>query len=142
MFLKGQIKEIDIPGTSLYSIDEMWKTKILHVGSVIIASNKTHEHRVAAVRFLLAQFITLIKSFTRPDNIQYVYAIAATEEGQDLLNLLSFDVDSKAEERIDKHNLYRAYLHVMAKKIIRILKHANPEYMEEIDRLTKGLYLL
>jgi hypothetical protein len=108
-FIEGHIKERDIRGDCLYSPDEKAGVRNLYVESIIIRDDDDHEKpSPMALKFLLCNFITLTKRLCDINAVERVYAIAATEDGEELMRSLGFKQVKSGQQRADHHNLYVA----------------------------------
>lgn len=118
LFCNGLIIEREIRGESVYSPKERNDIKDLYVESVIIDMPKSHYHRrYSALKFLLSQFVFIVKQIADPKKLEYVYAISVTDTGTHLMKDLGFEVFKNAKERRDGHNLYRVHFLTLAENI-------------------------
>jgi hypothetical protein len=106
LFLKGTITELGLRGTSLIGPEARSEARDLYVESVIVLGDR--ENRKSAVSAMLSSLDDIFAHVAEPANIRYIYGLAATQAGEDFLKRWDFEVVSKAENRKDKHPLYRA----------------------------------
>lgn len=104
LFIKGTITEQGLRGTSLYSAAEGTATRDLYVESVVVQGRD--EHR-AAVSYLLTHVEEIFSRVAVPANLRHIYGLAATDAGRHFMERKGFEVVSNANEREDRHPLYR-----------------------------------
>lgn len=123
LFCDGKIREADIPQTELYKADEKEEIRNIYVESIIIDPPVEYEgygKDGSALKFVLSQFLWMVCEIAVPENLSYVYAIAASGAGQKLLKLLGFRIVRGGNEREDHHDLYKVGFADLAGRICRI----------------------
>jgi DNA-binding winged helix-turn-helix (wHTH) protein len=121
-FVNGEITELEIPGDSLYRVDERDKIEDLYVESFVTANDpeadrpKTNAYVGKAV---LNACEAITKRICNPATLRHIYAIAASDNGRSLLSRLGFTICVSKKMRRDHHDLYRAEARVVGQKLIR-----------------------
>ena len=117
VFLNGNIVEQDIRGDSLYKASEQHLIKDLYVESIILRPPKPLSN-TSAILCVLSNIVPMIERIASIEQIEYIYAIAASSSGEKLLRHLGFDVLKSAAQRKDNHDLFRVSSSVLAEKIL------------------------
>ncbi|MBI5099686.1 MAG: hypothetical protein HZB30_10670 [Nitrospirae bacterium] len=86
-FLAGELRETDIRGESLYTPAERRSIKHLYIESVIVKPQR-NKSSASALLHLLSQFMSMINNVGVFENIEMIYAIAASRAGEGLKKLL------------------------------------------------------
>jgi N-acetylglutamate synthase-like GNAT family acetyltransferase len=108
-FIGGSITEQEIRSDDLFSAQEWELVRTVYVESLAIAASPD-SRRAAAVKHLLLNMIDVVRRIGDPQRIEYVYAVAATDNGSRFLKRLGFGIVSHAQDRKDQHNLYATRL--------------------------------
>lgn len=108
LFLEGTITEREIRGDSLYPPEEKELVRNLYVESIIVQLPPGHRSNASArpVMALLCKFIQLTGRVANPDNIENIYAVAASQEGKGFMKKLGFELARSGQERKDHLDLY------------------------------------
>lgn len=104
-FIAGSIVEREIRGDSLFGSKERASITRLHIESVMLDVPKPRSKEVA-LRALASALPDVFARVADHDKIERIYAIAASDEGKDLLQDLGFAIEGEARRRKDGHNLY------------------------------------
>jgi hypothetical protein len=104
-FVAGEIGESGIRGDSLYGPAERHAIKELYIESIAI--DPSSRPRDAALLCMLSQTIKLIAGVAPPQQLESIYAIAASRPGACILRDLGFKVVKPAGERADNHPMYK-----------------------------------
>ncbi len=109
LFIEGTIIERELRGDSLYQPGDRDLIRDLYVESIIVRppGGRSNASDMALLH-LLCNFIPLTRRMAHPDNIENIYAVAASAEGEDFMKDLGFELIKSGHERKDKHNLYVA----------------------------------
>jgi hypothetical protein len=107
IFRDGKIREKDIPGSGLHTSAEREAIRNLYVESIIISPVQDNIRGMALLH-LLSSFVSLVSQIANPGNVENVYAIAASESGENLMKQIGFDRIKAAQARIDGHDLFAA----------------------------------
>jgi len=118
-FLDGQITEKEILGDCLYTPSEKGAVKALYVESLIIDVPNIH-HRGLALHSLLLEFNRLISEVSDPNNIETLYAMAATSQGARIISEFGFSVVKNAKERPDHHDVYAVKFATLKENIAKL----------------------
>ena len=121
-FLKGDIKERDIRGDSLYGMSEQDLIRDLYVESIILRPPKPLSN-TPAILCVLSNIVPMIQRIVHLGQVEYVYAIAASTSGEKLLRHLGFDLFRPASTRTDNHDLFRVHSSALAKRVLTICKN-------------------
>jgi hypothetical protein len=114
----GTILEREIPGSSLFGLDEKDKIKDLYVESVIIRPPREVSMAPAGL-CLLKSFPSLIARIVDPSQVRTLYAIGASREGERLLKRLGFERRQAASGKAQRHPLFAASFSVLAGRLRR-----------------------
>jgi hypothetical protein len=108
LFLEGSITEREIRGDSLYTPAEKELVRNLYVESIIIQLPPGYTSNASArpVMALLCNFIQLTGRVANPDNIENVYAVAASQAGKGFMKKLGFELARSGQERKDRLDFY------------------------------------
>ncbi|MEX0899865.1 MAG: hypothetical protein WD081_04150 [Gammaproteobacteria bacterium] len=101
----GQISEKQIRGDSLFSANERSVVTRIYVESIIIDPAEG-AYRPFALRMILREFERLIERVADSNNVTFVSAMAATADGQRLLEGLAFTQVSDSGSRVDGNVFY------------------------------------
>lgn len=150
-YCEGAICEIDIPGTSIAPPEERDSVENIYVESIIIdperpsiikfilnpfnAEKPRFRVRQAPIRYLLSSLVPIVRDVANPNNVKYVYAMAATKVGKHFMNSLGFDLETPADERKDGHDLYKVSLPVLTERIGNRLKYTVIQERQEFELL-------
>jgi len=118
-FLDGYIVERDIRGDCLYTPEEKEQIRDLYVESIIIRPPKGHTSS-KALPYLLSNLLPIVRTICNPNNLEFVYAIAASSAGERLMKRLGFELRSRGEERKDRHPLFVARFAALAENVAKI----------------------
>ncbi len=135
LFIEGGIEERDIRGDSLYSPQEKSLIKNLYIESVAI-SHPEGQSQASAVIYLLSNFTQIARNIGELDNIDMVYAIAASKAGVSLMKRLGFNLVKSSKDRKNGHDLFAIRFMNLAQNISEI---CDDRLMERplIDKLLK-----
>lgn len=118
-FLAGEIIERDIRGDCIYGVNEKDLIKDLYVESIIIRPLKGYSG-AKAITCLLSNFVPIANNICNIQNIEYVYAVAASRAGAQLMTHLGFELQKGSDKRKDRHNLFVARFTTVATNVARI----------------------
>jgi hypothetical protein len=116
-FLKGDIIEREIRGDSLYSAQEKQLIKHLYVESIVVRPPKPLSNAFAVVS-VLSNFAAIIERIADLGNVEKVYAIAATNPGEEIMRDLGFELECDGDRRRDGHKLFGGTPAVVARKVL------------------------
>lgn len=122
-FIKGEdLVEKNISGDCLFTADERNKISELYVESLIV--DLTGKAQYAALIKLLINIEWLVNELAALGNVERIYAIAASTEGENLMKERGFNIVARKEDRSDKHNMYGVAPKILIKKCkdIKLLK--------------------
>lgn len=125
----GVIKETDIEGSDLFGIKERDQIDHIYVESVICAA----EFKMAFSEAVARSFDSMMAIFADYKNLKTVYAMAATDRGEGLLNRFAFEEIGTADERKDKHKMCQIAFPKFIERLNKL------ESRLEITALKKGL---
>lgn len=125
-FINGDIVEKDIRGDSLYAPTDRDQIRDLYVESIAVLPPKNLS-KAPAVLCVLTNFGALVERIGDSASVDTVYAIAASGSGETLLRRLGFDQLKLAENRADRHDLYRVAFTDLARNISVICGKRFPE---------------
>lgn len=103
-FVNGTLDEQQIRRDSLYHPNETDSIKNIYIESAII--HLVGHCKAAAFYTSLSYFASLAEEVDFIKKIEKVYAIAASEHGEEIMKHLGFKLKQKGKERKDKHDLF------------------------------------
>jgi hypothetical protein len=127
-FTRGVITEREIRGSELHASEERDLVTNIYVESLAVIPPDGFA-AAPAIRHLLFSCMALIERVGNPERIENIIAVAATNEGQRLLQALGFDVLSYAKDRKDRHDLYAVQLAELLARLPRRLRRARAEWV-------------
>lgn len=107
-FVAGTIIEQKFTGADLQTPNEREQIRDLYVESVVI--DGTMNAGGVPARHMLEAFPEMVLRVCKPRAVSRVYAISASDEGEQLLNGLGFVPEGVPERRLDNHQLWAASL--------------------------------
>lgn len=125
--IEGKITEGEIRGDSLYSERERDDVTDIYCEGIIIQAPKgtptgaAEMVKAVAMRSVLFNITAVLERIANPKNLKFVYAIAASDSGRDVLEHLGFEVQSVAEHRKDKHDLFQIEYGVLLDKVEKLI---------------------
>jgi hypothetical protein len=105
--IAGTWRERDVPGEGLYAVAEREQVTALWVESVMVNLASSFL-RARALLQGLDDVPALIGRLADPAKVQRIYALAATEAGDQLVRRFGFEVVVKRDQRADEHDLFAA----------------------------------
>ncbi|MEA2560471.1 MAG: hypothetical protein QOH06_1975 [Acidobacteriota bacterium] len=120
-FLAGDIVERQIRGDSLYSVAEKGKVRDVYVESIVLAPSQGASSVSAALLSVLGRFGSVLERVCDLENLEHVYAIAASSKGEKLMKGLGFAEMKAADSRADHHKLFGVDFLTLAQKIAALL---------------------
>jgi len=99
--VRGEILERDIRSEDIYSRRESGKITALHICSLVCPDCR--EGTVQCIRNLPRIF----KNICNPDQLNHIYALSASQEGENLLKRNGFSAINDGTGRKDGHPCYR-----------------------------------
>lgn len=115
-FLEGKIVEKEIRGDSLYSVGERDLIRDIYVESVIVQPPEGYS-KAYAMLAVLKSFTGIVGNICDPQNIANVYAMAASDKGENLMKKLGFEMISAAQGRADHHRVFVIDFRTLAQNI-------------------------
>ena len=105
-YKKGEIKETEILGDCLYPPDEKSGVTDLYIESFVVLDTNKHS-RPIAVREVLRSFREIVCRVADPMNVDSIFGMAATSDGNDIMEHLGFQVVSGSDSRKDGHVMFQ-----------------------------------
>jgi len=118
LLLKGSLIERQIRGVSLYTPNERNLIKNLYIECVSISL--TGRAREVALLSLLSNISSMINKICPVENVDKIYAIAATKQGEQIMKHLGFTLAKQGEKRKDGHPMFVAEIKTLLKSIDQI----------------------
>jgi hypothetical protein len=135
-FSRGEIKESEIRGDSLFPDSERVSIKTLYVESVIVKPRKGLS-RGPALMSILASFPDLIHRICNAENLETIYAIAASDSGDQLLHRVGFEPTVRKDERVDHHDFFSVSFENLAKNVVNICGIPMKRFKKVANKLSK-----
>ena len=106
-FIDGKIVEKDATANDIHPPTSRQHIKDIYVESVAIL-HPSESVRGKILLQLFSDFLAIITRVCAAEQLQHIYAMAATKDGQRLLSHLSFEIVNPSQRRKDEHLLFRA----------------------------------
>jgi hypothetical protein len=106
LFLEGKIIERQIRGESLFTPVEKKSIKNLYIEC--LAVKPVGRIRAAVLYALMSEFVSMICNICPVDNMEKIYAVAATVQGEQIMRNFGFKVIREDAARQDGHKLFEA----------------------------------
>ncbi len=131
-FIRGTILEQDIHGASLYTPAERELVRNLHVESIIVRSPLGRSTPpLKALVCLGRNFPHLIQRICEPANLENVYALSASGQGESFIKGLGFRRVGNAQDKTRPRGLYVAEFRTVKNNIAEL-------YNRRVRRKAKG----
>lgn len=104
LFLQGQVTEKDLTHENIFSSHDMRRAKYLYIGGIAACDSDTQAGKVNGT-ILIWGLLKYLEHFFGGSNA-YVFASAASGDGEDLLQSLGIPMICDAATRSDKQRLY------------------------------------
>jgi len=118
LFVEGALLERDIRADSLYSPGERDSIRELYIESLAICL--PGRSKLAALLSLSSNLPYLVDRIAVLENIESVYAMAATKPGERMMELLGFQIVRNGEWRKDGHPVFSVRFKMLMDNIARI----------------------
>ncbi|RJP74331.1 MAG: hypothetical protein C4539_00355 [Ignavibacteriales bacterium] len=102
--LAGELIEREIKGIYLYTPNEKNLIKNLYIECVAI--KPTGRIRAIALQSFLSNFSSMVSNICPVDNIEKIFAVAATKQGEQFMKNFGFTVAQEEDKRKDGHKLF------------------------------------
>ncbi len=102
--LEGELIEREIKGEYLYTPNEKNLIKNLYIECVAI--KPTGRIRAIALQVFLSGFGAIVGNICPVDNIEKIFAVAATKQGEQIMKNFGFTVAHEETKRKDGHKLF------------------------------------
>lgn len=117
-YKEGTIIETDIRADCLYTPSEIGIITDIYIESLIIDPDNQRSKPVA-LRALMGSFPDIISRIGRVNKLERISAVAATRDGERILEHLAFRMISDSSERKDGHKMYEAKFKSFYKRIMK-----------------------
>jgi hypothetical protein len=119
-FVAGNITEQQIKPEDLYTPSQKEFITNLYIESLALKI-PGKILRAKALLSIISKIQETIRGLCEKERINSLYAISASKEGREVLEHLGFQIYSKKEERIDKHDLFRVTFSTFMLKLNEIV---------------------
>ncbi|MDP4172540.1 MAG: hypothetical protein Q8933_01115 [Bacteroidota bacterium] len=120
-FVAGYITEQQIKPEDIYTPGQKEFIRNLYIESLALKI-PGNVLRAKALLSIISEIQGAIRGLCEKGRISSLYAISASKEGRKILEHLGFQIYSKKEERIDKHDLFRATFSTFMLKLNEIVR--------------------
>jgi class 3 adenylate cyclase len=104
-FVAGDIREREIRPSDLYPKSERGLITSVYIESIII---RAEGHTATALVSVLSKFATILSNMCSLENLEFVYAMAATREGKELITHLGLKpISGFSAQDTEGHQLFR-----------------------------------
>jgi hypothetical protein len=118
LFLAGKVTEKEMTHEDIYAANEITLCKYLYLSGLAVCNSETHAgHKNALILMWgLLKYLDHFYGKTNP----LTFAVAVTDEGEELLQTFQLQVTSEASTRRDKHTMYALSLsrQELAKRLV------------------------
>ncbi|HVT17442.1 MAG TPA: hypothetical protein VHQ90_14835 [Thermoanaerobaculia bacterium] len=122
-FMLGKVRERDLRGADLYPASRRLISAI-YIESLILVEPHPFK-RARCVRYILSRLTSLLETLASSDNLESIYATAATDDGRRLLVHLGFRLVVPASQRLDRHDFYGLGFRELGQSVERLVGAAD-----------------
>jgi hypothetical protein len=129
LFIQGRVGEQDIRREHMLQQRAAKTAEAIYLGGIAVPDCRSHEGRRHAAMLVWGLFRYLEHFYPNPP-VRYLYAQAATKEGERLLQKFRFQVVAGPSGRCDPYTLYRALVN---EELHDLVRRNVPDFAHMVD---------